>query len=55
MNLEDENKESNELNEGEDVNVETSKPIHITRFTTSKEAVVENPFQDFKRPRRSKV
>ena len=55
MNLEDEIKESNEFNEGEDVNVETSEPIPITRFTTSKEVVVENPFQDFKRPRRSKV
>ena len=52
VNLEDEIKESDELNEGEDVNLETSEP---TPITTSKEAEVENPFQDFKRPRRSKV
>ena len=55
VNLEDEIKELDELNEGEDVNLETSEPIPVTRFTTSKEAEVENPFQDFKRPRRSKV
>ena len=41
-----------ELNESEDVNLETSEP---TPITTSKEAEVENPFQHFKRPRRSKV
>ena len=52
MNLEDEIKESNELNEGEDVNLETSEP---TPITTPKEVEVENPFQDFKRLRRSKV
>ena len=40
------------LNEGKDVNLETSEP---TPITTSKEAEDENPFQDFKRPRRSKV
>ena len=51
VNLEDD-KESDELNEGEDVNWETSEP---TPITTSKEVEVENPFQDFKRPRRSKV
>ena len=55
VNLEDEIKELDELNEGEDFNLETSEPTLITRFTTSKEAKVENPFQDFKRPRRSKV
>ena len=55
VNLEDEIKKSDELNEGEDVNLETSELIPITRFTTLKEAEVENPFQDFKRPRRSKV
>ena len=49
VNLEDEIKESNELNEGEDVNLETSEP---TPITTSKEAEVEIPSQDFKRPRR---
>ena len=32
--------------------METSEP---TPITTSKEAEVENPFQDFKRPKRSKV
>ena len=52
VNLEDEIKELDELNEGEDVNLETSEPTPITRFTTSKEAEVENPFQDFKRLRR---
>ena len=52
VNIEDEIKESNELNESEDVNLETSEP---TLITTSKEAEVENPFQHFKRPRRSKV
>ena len=52
VNIEDEIKESDELNESEDVNLETSEP---TPITTSKEAEVENPFQHFKRPRRSKV
>ena len=52
MNIEDGIKESDELNESEDVNLETSEPNPIT---TSKEAEVENPFQHFKRPRRSKV
>ena len=52
MNIEDEIKESDELNESEDVNLETSEP---TPITTSKEVEVENPFQHFKRPRRSKV
>ena len=52
VNIEDEIKESDELNESEDVNLETSEP---TPITTSKEAKVENPFQHFKRPRRLKV
>ena len=52
MNIEDEIKESDERNESEDVNLETSEP---TPITTSKEAEVENPFQHFKRPRRSKA
>ena len=55
VNLEDEIKESNELNEGKYVNLETSEPIPNTRFITSKETEVENPFHDFKRPKRSKV
>ena len=55
LNLEDDIKESDELNKGEDVNLETSEPTPITRFTTSKEVEVENPFQDFKRPTRLKV
>ena len=42
VNIEDEIKESNELNESEYVNLETSEPSPIT---TSKEAEVENPFQ----------
>ena len=49
VNIEDEIKESDELNESEDVNLETSEP---TPITTSKEAEVENPFQHFKRPGR---
>ena len=52
VNIEDEIKEPDELNESEDVNLETSEP---TPITTSKEVEVENPFQHFKRPRRSKV
>ena len=51
VNLEDD-KESDEHNEGEDVNWETCES---TPITTSKEVEVENLFQDFKRPRRSKV
>ena len=55
VNLENDIKKSNELNEGEDVNLKTSEPTPITKFTTLKEVEVENPFQEFKRPRRSKV
>ena len=40
VNLEDKIKESNELNEGKYVNLETSEPIPITRFITSKQAEV---------------
>ena len=55
VNLENEIKESGKLNEGENVNLKTSELTPIIRFTTSKEVEVENPFQDFKIPRISKV